>query len=264
MKSIHPLGALTAIVSIIFFVAAFSLPFVCSDFGFPSESMQQTTQALNNPCTMVVGGEKSSLSRSLLQQVLKKTVCDDSEAVRKYTYTALDQMLGPVPTAEGDLDWYACVNHPEIHQQPISSCCDVSPPIDTCLKWKLADEVHVPLGDQYVLGIIKLLFSEGHILLGALITIFSVLFPFSKVALLLLLSIQERKPKLYGLLKSSSRWSMTDVFVIALLMVYFRADRFAFQFHAGMGVYCFALGAILSSVGISLLRRRHSKIQIDE
>ena len=258
MKNVHKTGILTALISTGLFIAAFSQPFVCSDFGFPSEEMKQTTQTLNNPCQKIIENIGStSITTALLQKLLQNSVCKNEEVVRTYTYQSLDKILGPILTPEGKLDWSSCILHEKLHQKPISSCCTVSRPIDNCLKWKVAGKLHIPLGDQWILGIIRLLFADGHVFLGALIATFSVLFPLSKVGLLLLLSIQNHKPKWYELLKSSSRWSMTDVFVVGLLMVYFRADRFAFQFHTGIGVYCFAAAALISSIGISLIQGRH-------
>jgi len=41
----------------------------------------------------------------------------------------------------------------------------------------------------------------------------------------------------------------------ALIIVFFKAEAFNFQFHAELGAYGFALGALLSSLAVTLLKR---------
>ena len=258
MEKKHNMGIVTAIVSGLLFGFAFTQPFVCSDFGLSIFQKEETSKLFENPCATLISESKTNgILEKTLQITAQNSICSASDFVSGYTYKTLDQLLGTIQSPVGEIDWQTCIEHPEIHNGPISTCCEKTTPIETCFKWKVANKIHLPLGDQYIFGIISLLFSEGHIFLAGLIGIFSVLFPLSKVLLLYILSVQSNNPRLYAILKMSSRWSMTDVFVIGLLMVYFRADRFAFQFHAGIGVYSFALAAILSSIGISLIHQRH-------
>jgi hypothetical protein len=259
--NIHRVGIVLSFISGMLFLCAFSYPFVCSNFELKTDLLEKTKKSIDDPCPVVVEGVFLSMgSNFLLRKALTSSFvsyCKEGGTVREYSYKTLDKVLGSVPTPVGDMGWYSCVENEELHKTAISSCCEQSPPIDTCLKWSISQKLHVPLGDQYILGLIFLLFAEGSIFLSVLITIFSVLFPLSKVGLLFWLSVTSNKPKLYSTLKSTSRWSMTDVFVVGLLIVYFRADTFAFQFYAGVGVYFFAIAAILSSIGISLIYKNH-------
>ena len=54
---------------------------------------------------------------------------------------------------------------------------------------------------------------------------------------------------------------MTDVFVVALLITFFKAESFNFHFQAEYGVYLFATAAILSSISVMLLEQEYTKEQ---
>ena len=120
----------------------------------------------------------------------------------------------------------------------------------------------IPVGNQYLLGIIKSLFAEGSIFLGVLIFLFSVIFPVLKIALCAIGlirygAINSVRPD--GLIKAIgfiSKWSMADVFIVAVIIVMFKAKGFNFTFTAAPGIYCYALSAILSSLTISFIMRR--------
>jgi uncharacterized paraquat-inducible protein A len=54
-------------------------------------------------------------------------------------------------------------------------------------------------------------------------------------------------------LRITSKWSMTDVFLVALLITFFKADTFNFRFEAESGLYFFAAGALLSTITVQVL-----------
>jgi hypothetical protein len=118
----------------------------------------------------------------------------------------------------------------------------------------------IPVGNQYLLGIIKSLFSDGSYLLGIIIFLFSVVFPLLKIVLCgfaLIPSIHgDTKRSIIKTISYVSKWSMADVFIVAVIIVMFKAKGFNFKFTAEAGIYFYALSAVLSSLAIILVMRR--------
>ncbi len=125
----------------------------------------------------------------------------------------------------------------------------------------------IPVGKQYLLGIIKSLFVENSVFLGVIIFLFSVVFPVLKIVLCTLALLPygnrdyQRHNRLIKAIGYVSKWSMADVFIVALIIVMFKAKGFNFSFRVEAGLYCYALSAILSSFCILLIMHRveHSK-----
>ncbi len=120
----------------------------------------------------------------------------------------------------------------------------------------------IPTGDQYLLGIIKSLFEDDNIFLGVLILLFSVFFPALKIILcsLAMLPYNRSSPTFHNRVVKSlgyvSKWSMADVFIVAFIIVMFKAKGFNFTFRAEPGIYCYGVSAILSSIAIVLVMQR--------
>jgi Paraquat-inducible protein A len=128
----------------------------------------------------------------------------------------------------------------------------------------------IPTGDQYLLGIIKSLFEDGSIFLGIVIFLFSVMFPVLKIVLFAIYISRSFKRHaitndgLFRAIGFVSKWSMADVFIVAVIIVMFKAKGFNFTFSAETGIYCYALSAVLSSLVISYISHRsesHNKIR---
>lgn len=121
----------------------------------------------------------------------------------------------------------------------------------------------IPTGDQYLLGIIASLFKDGSIFLGIVIFLFSVIFPLLKIILSAVYTIRSMGSPVSsnnGLLSAIglvSKWSMADVFIVAVIIVMFKAKGFNFTFTAETGIYCYALSAVLSSLVITLISHRY-------
>jgi hypothetical protein len=133
--------------------------------------------------------------------------------------------------------------------------------VENSLKDWLLKTTGVPLGDQYIFGIIRNLWRNNQIFLSTLIFIFSAVFPLVKLVLTLVLSsgmplTHARRRKLQSFLEISSKWSMADVFIVAMVVVFFKADGFQFEFVPRAGIYCFALAALGSSVSVYLLDKQ--------
>jgi len=118
----------------------------------------------------------------------------------------------------------------------------------------------IPVGNQYLLGIIKSLFADGSFFLGIIIFLFSVVFPMLKIVLcaVALISFQktDAKDKIIKAIGYVSKWSMADVFIVAVIIVMFKAKGFNFKFTAEPGIYFYAISAILSSLAILLIMRQ--------
>lgn len=119
----------------------------------------------------------------------------------------------------------------------------------------------VPLGEQYLFGIIGELWNTQEYLLAVAILAFSAIFPVMKLVLALVLSSgtpmgHVTRRKLQKILDSTAKWSMADVFIAAMVVVFFKAEGFQFEFIPRAGIYCFAAAAIGSSVAVHLLKRQ--------
>ena len=129
---------------------------------------------------------------------------------------------------------------------------------DQLEKW-IVKKGKIPVGYQYLLGIIKSLFEDGSIFLGVIIFLFSVVFPVLKIVLCtlaLMPFLHSSSSSRYTIVKAIgyiSKWSMADVFIVAVIIVMFKAKGFNFEFTAQKGLYCYAASALLSSLSILLI-----------
>ena len=95
------------------------------------------------------------------------------------------------------------------------------------------------------------LFKEGEYFLFLLIFVFSIVFPVCKILLLALIWIfsslpRERILKYLHFLGGLSRWSMLDVFIVAILVVTVRLGVIG-KVEAHWGIYVFSASVILST-----------------
>lgn len=92
------------------------------------------------------------------------------------------------------------------------------------------------------------LVEHGHLFLFALILCFSVLLPAGKLAVLVYLRSRRQRAMTIGSLRWIERfakWSMLDVFVVALLVVSIKLDFIA-EVHVHYGLYAFAVSVLLT------------------
>jgi len=79
-----------------------------------------------------------------------------------------------------------------------------------------------------VIGSIQKLFESGDVVVALVILLFSVLIPVLKVASLLVVSLFIRSSFAHGLIKFFKligKWSMVDVFVVSVFLVYLTANK---------------------------------------
>lgn len=107
-------------------------------------------------------------------------------------------------------------------------------------------------------GIVQL-FQQGHWILGMIILGFSIVFPVVKLMLLLLIWLTEanqtaRIRQRLNWLAATGKWSMLDVFVVAILLVSVKLGALAsVQVHYGL--YAFAASVLLAMVITALTKR---------
>ena len=103
-----------------------------------------------------------------------------------------------------------------------------------------------------VVGGILTLFHEGEYFLFAVLTLFTLVFPCVKLVLLALIWLERghdlaRVRRLLGWVESLGKWSMLDVFVVAILIVAMKSAAVA-EIHLGAGLYLFTFSVIATQV----------------
>ncbi len=111
-------------------------------------------------------------------------------------------------------------------------------------------------------GIVEL-WTHSHQVLGAIILLFSIIFPIGK---LVALSVLWTAPldhiwrrRLLIVLSSLGKWSMLDVFVVAILIVLVKSKDIA-DAHAGPGIYLFAGAVVLSMIVTEMIERMAKQV----
>jgi len=102
-------------------------------------------------------------------------------------------------------------------------------------------------GISVVGGIITLL-QEGEYFLFAVLGLFTLVFPCAKLGLLAIVWLERehdlaRVRRLHGWVESLGKWSMLDVFVVAILIVAMKSAAVA-HIQLGLGLYLFTFSVI--------------------
>lgn len=114
-----------------------------------------------------------------------------------------------------------------------------------------------------VVGGILTLFREGEYFLFAVLTLFTLVFPCVKLGLLGIVWLERdhdlaRVRRLHGWVESLGKWSMLDVFVVAILIVAMKSAGVA-KIQIGPGLYLFTFSVMatqLASAWVAGLLRR--------
>ena len=270
MKSALPI--VLSVLAGICFGYSFFVPFVCSNFHLEHQVLQDSTEIIDDPCTEIFDtfvpriqdlapSWVTSLPGGKLTKGLAEKVCDGyaGPKVQQYAYGQLDKYLGGVeiPPSNQMVGWEECIVQETNNSLAETSCCDPQEeqlnPMKSCLKYWISSRANIPLGEQKIVAVIQQLYQMGETRIAVLLLFFSVLFPLTKVLSAFVCAVGYRPKWLLSFLLKTGKWSMVDVFVVGLIIAFFRADSFAFGFTAEIGVYLFAIGAILSSVAAMLL-----------
>lgn len=119
--------------------------------------------------------------------------------------------------------------------------------------WVFDDAVSV------VGGIITLL-QEGEYFLFAILTLFTLVFPCVKLGLLAIIWIERehnlaKVRRLHQWVSSLGKWSMLDVFVVAILIVAMKSAAIA-EIHLGLGLYLFTFSVIVTQLASGTVAKR--------
>jgi len=111
------------------------------------------------------------------------------------------------------------------------------------------------LGNRYassiLSGIIELM-TNGNWLVGGIVLVFSIVFPLTKIVLLLELSLLEflhrrQKAKTLRIMEHIGKWSMMDVMLLAFLVMLVKLGNLV-EFHFGPAVIAFVACVTMSMV----------------
>lgn len=124
----------------------------------------------------------------------------------------------------------------------------------------LSKSGQVPMGPQYLAKLMRELFEMGEYAIGIMVVGFSLVFPTLKIVATGVLLFGRRRISDARRLKYAdwlgflAKWSMGDIFIVALIIVLVKAEGFAYKFTAEAGVFCYAGSAILASVAASMVK----------
>ena len=116
--------------------------------------------------------------------------------------------------------------------------------LNRTLKVYAITEGGIKVGDYYLWGTIKDLWRSKEHFISLAIFLFSIVFPIAKIVVMasalssdVSLTLRENRMKA---VKAISKWSMGDVFIVALMIVMFKATSFNYVFKAEPGIFCYA------------------------
>lgn len=111
-----------------------------------------------------------------------------------------------------------------------------------------------------ILGGILTLFRGGEFFLGALLLLFSVIFPLWKLGVVWATLQSQRygedSQEMLKFVDKLGKYSMLDVLVLALIVVTIKGLPGGTAVHIGWGMYAFAFGVLLSLIVPSLIREK--------
>jgi paraquat-inducible protein A len=110
-----------------------------------------------------------------------------------------------------------------------------------------------------VVGGIITLFQEGEYFLFAVLSLFTLVFPCAKLGLLTVTWLERehdlaRVRRLHGWVAAFGKWSMLDVFVVAILIVAMKSAAVA-EIRIGAGLYLFTFSVIATQVASAWIDR---------
>jgi len=112
--------------------------------------------------------------------------------------------------------------------------------------------------DVTLIRSILLLFNSGSIFLGIVILSFSIVFPISKyiaIIIILFASNNELTSKINNILKHLGKYSMLDVFIIALIVIVMKLGNGMFSVQIKWGTIIFVFSVLSSIIITSLLKK---------
>ncbi len=97
-----------------------------------------------------------------------------------------------------------------------------------------------------LLSSISFLFDSGEFFLSIIVLLFSVIIPLLKYFIMAEALFFESNNKILNLLSSIGKWSMLDVFIMSLALVFYKFSMGILKFNFELGAYFFTISVILS------------------
>jgi hypothetical protein len=117
-------------------------------------------------------------------------------------------------------------------------------------------DVILSFESKSVTSTIMKLFSRSDYLIASILTLFSIVVPIFKSLTLIIYGFFKEKGVLVKFIEKIGKWAMVDIFVVALLVVFFSTNQ---DIHTEMklevGIYFFVGYIFISTVGSTLLNR---------
>ena len=116
----------------------------------------------------------------------------------------------------------------------------------------------------YLTGSVKYFFAEKEFFIGALILVFTFIFPILKYIFVgfRLINVQFGQTKWVEILvEVVNKWAMLDVFVIALIIVNMKFNTLIISTSIEIGTTFFAISVLLLMVASYILRKHEEEIK---
>ncbi len=125
----------------------------------------------------------------------------------------------------------------------------------------LVETARLPIGDYSLWRLVRHLFAHGEYIVGSVVVLFAVILPLADLALCALLALRRTavsgpfQERLLRVLGSAPKWSMGNVFIVSLLIVFAIAPGFRLSLEVRSGLYWYVAAVLLSLVVAEVIRR---------
>jgi len=134
-------------------------------------------------------------------------------------------------------------------------CMTVTPrlgPVDALGRW--LGLVDAPRTYSVASGVLRLL-TGGNVAIGIVLLAFSVIFPVAKLVVLRACLAEGRQGRAHAIVARFGKYSMADVFVLALLVVASKSFPGGTTVEIRWGAYAFAAAALTSTIDLQFARK---------
>ena len=253
------LAVLLASLALFCFLAAIAVPnFVSSQFVLPNNpTLTSVSKDIDAPCDLLCSSAQNVVvdfdtSDIPLPGFIVKTIkasiaehfepycqrlCDSQFAgsIEKARDVFLDHTLGPLDGGTEKVSWGTCLDNPKPD--------DKASVFEGCLESWLVQTGGIPEGPRSFSNIIGgLIDSHGGI--GWLMLIFTAVFPLIRSVLSIVVFMDNSKV-LKKIHKYVTKFSMTEVLMVAMLITFIKAESFSFYMSFEVGSFLFICGSIL-------------------
>jgi hypothetical protein len=230
---------------------SFQFPFISTDFSISEiSSVKSIVSSAENICGLE-DVEEDSIFAGVFKEN-KASLCERflQNIATKFSWEILERSLGPV---HDGLSWAQCGEQSPDYFIFVFNGADIpNSRIEACVKHWVSSALGLELGNQSLLDIFISLSDSREYLLLLLILLLGLGLPFMKIFLMMVKVYRNdnrNDSRLTRILSDISKWSMADVFVVAFLIVVFKAEAVGLEVRAEPGLFLFALGSIASSLG---------------